>query len=55
MWWDFENAQYEIPKGSKKMSMFSAALWIGGIDANGQLKLAATVIVRSVSTTGPVL
>lgn len=41
MWWDFENAQYEIPKGSKKMSMFSAALWIGGIDANGQLKLAA--------------
>ena len=41
MWWDFESAQYEIPKGSKKMSMFSAALWIGGKDANGQLKLAA--------------
>ncbi|MEI6059170.1 MAG: hypothetical protein WCR72_00605, partial [Bacteroidota bacterium] len=41
MWWDFETAQYEIPKGSKKMSMFSAALWIGGLDANGQLKLAA--------------
>ena len=41
MWWDFESSQYEIPKGSKKMSMFSAALWIGGIDANGQLKLAA--------------
>ena len=41
MWWDFEVAQYEIPKGSKKMSMFAAALWIGGIDANGQLKLAA--------------
>jgi len=41
MWWDFEVAQYEIPKGSKKMSMFSAALWIGGIDANGQLKMAA--------------
>ncbi len=41
MWWDFEVAQYEIPKGSKKMSMFSAALWIGGLDANGQLKMAA--------------
>ncbi len=41
MWWDFETAQYEIPKGSKKMSMFSAALWIGGLDANGQLKMAA--------------
>ncbi len=41
MWWDFEVAQYEVPKGSKKMSMFSAALWIGGLDANGQLKMAA--------------
>jgi hypothetical protein len=41
MWWDFEVAQYEIPKGSKKMSMFSASLWIGGIDVNDQLKLAA--------------
>jgi hypothetical protein len=41
MWWNFEVAQYEIPKGSKKMSMFSASLWIGGIDVNDQLKLAA--------------
>ncbi len=41
MWWDFEVAQYEVPKGSKQMSMFSAALWIGGLDANGQLKMAA--------------
>lgn len=41
MWWDFEAAQYEIPKNSKKMSLFSAALWIGGLDVNGQLKLAA--------------
>ncbi|MFA6949314.1 MAG: hypothetical protein WCQ70_01395, partial [Lentimicrobiaceae bacterium] len=39
MWWDFEVAQYEIPKGSGKTSMFSAALWIGGIDVNDQLKL----------------
>jgi hypothetical protein len=55
MWWDFEVAQYEIPKGSKKMSMFAAALWIGGIDANGQLKLAAQRF-RQVGydfTTGP--
>ncbi|MFH1118818.1 MAG: hypothetical protein V1775_03275 [Bacteroidota bacterium] len=41
MWWDFEVAQYEIPKGSRKTSMFSAALWVGGIDVNDQLKLAA--------------
>ena len=41
MWWDFENPMYEIPKGSMKTSMFSAALWIGGIDENRMLKLAA--------------
>lgn len=41
MWTDAEVAKYEIPKGSRKTSMFSAALWIGGLDVNGQLKLAA--------------
>lgn len=41
MWWDFETSKYEIPKGSRKTSMFSGALWIGGLDVNGQLKLAA--------------
>lgn len=42
MWWDLiSNARYEIPKGSKKTSMFAGALWIGGTDVNGQLKLAA--------------
>jgi hypothetical protein len=41
MWWDFETAQYEIPKGSRKMSMFSGSLWLGGLDVNNQLKLAA--------------
>lgn len=42
MWWDLSgNPIYEIPKGSRKHSMFSASLWIGGVDVNGQLKLAA--------------
>ena len=42
MWWDLQgNARYEVPKGSGKMSMYSASLWIGGVDVNGQLKLAA--------------
>ncbi len=41
MWWDFTQAKYEIPKGSRKTSMFAAALWIGGLDINKQLKLAA--------------
>lgn len=41
MWWDLSNnAQYEIPYGSKSTSMFAGALWIGGTDINGQLKLA---------------
>ncbi len=39
--WFLENAEYEIPKGSKKTSMFSFSLWIGGIDVNNNLKLAA--------------
>ncbi|MGA2822854.1 MAG: hypothetical protein ABSE72_04945, partial [Bacteroidales bacterium] len=39
--WFLENAEYEIPKGSKKTSMYSFALWIGGIDLNNNLKLAA--------------
>lgn len=42
MWWDLAGVpQYEIPKESRKHSMFSASLWIGGVDVNGQLKLAA--------------
>ncbi|MDP1622902.1 MAG: hypothetical protein Q8M08_11260 [Bacteroidales bacterium] len=39
--WFLENAEYEIPKGSRKTSMFSFSLWIGGIDINNNLKLAA--------------
>lgn len=39
--WFLENAEYEVPKGSKKTSMFSFSLWIGGIDLNNNLKLAA--------------
>jgi hypothetical protein len=39
--WFLENAEYEIPKGSGKKSMFSFSLWIGGIDINNNLKLAA--------------
>ena len=32
---------FEVPKGSGKSTIFSSRLWIGGVDANGQLKLAA--------------
>jgi len=39
--WFREIAEYEVPKGSGKTSMFSAALWIGGVDIAGQLYVAA--------------
>ncbi len=42
MHWDFNNlAQYEVPKGSGKHSNFATALWLGGIDDGGNLRLAA--------------
>lgn len=42
MWWDLSGAaRYEIPKGSGSNAMFSGALWLGGKDVSGQLKVAA--------------
>lgn len=41
MWWDLNQAQYEVPKGGGRHVMFAGALWLGGIDDGGQLKLAA--------------
>ena len=38
MWWDLNDAQYEIPKGGFKNSLFAGALWIGGVDDGGQLR-----------------
>ena len=42
-WYDLSsgNPVYEIPKGSGKHSMYEAALWIGGYDANGNIHLSA--------------
>jgi hypothetical protein len=43
MWWDIGlgEARYEIPKGSKKNSLFAGSLWIGGFTPDKQLKVAA--------------
>jgi hypothetical protein len=41
MWWDFMRGQYEIPKGGGVTSLFAGSLWIGGIDAGNNLKVAA--------------
>ena len=34
-------ASYEVPKGSNLHAIYAGALWMGGTDVNGQLKLAA--------------
>lgn len=44
MWWDLPGGiggQYFIPKEGSATSMFASSLWIGGLDINNQLKLAA--------------
>lgn len=42
MWWDLQGvAQYEVPKGSGKHALYAGSLWMGGVDVNNQLKVAA--------------
>lgn len=43
MWQDrsITRASYEVPVGSKTHVLYSGALWMGGEDINGQLKIAA--------------
>lgn len=42
MWWDLiGNPSYEIPKNSGKHALFAGAIWVGGTDVNGQLRLFA--------------
>ncbi len=43
MWQDRSrgNAAYEVPAGSNETVIYSGALWLGGVDVNNQLKIAA--------------
>jgi len=46
MWWDLENARYEVPKSVDPNqpgpnALFNGAIWIGGLEDGWQLKLAA--------------
>lgn len=47
MWWNLSDPQYEVPKGGNKHSMFAGALWIGGVDDGGQLKVAGMTYRQS--------
>lgn len=41
-WWDGNsNPRYEVPKGSGLHSIYAGALWLGGVDAGGNIKIAA--------------
>ncbi len=41
MWWDFQDAFYIVPADGNTSALFAGAIWVGGKDANDQLKLAA--------------
>ena len=41
MWWNLTDAQYEVPKNEGVHSLFAGSLWIGGMDNQGNLKIAA--------------
>jgi hypothetical protein len=53
MWWDLSDARFEVPKidppGSSPSihSLFAGAVWLGGIDAGGNLKIAAQTYRQS--------
>lgn len=41
MWYDGSTARYFVPKDGNSTAMYCAALWVGGTDANDQLRVAA--------------
>jgi len=53
MWWDGENARYVVPKvppGVPEVSaIYAGAVWMGGVDGGGNLKLAAQTYGRPTS------
>lgn len=56
MWQDrsTNSAAYEIPKGSGVRAIYSGGLWMGGVDYNDQIKIAATLFRQGTDFwTGP--
>jgi hypothetical protein len=41
LFWDHSTSKFEVPKGNGTKTIFAGTLWIGGLDAGGQLKEAA--------------
>ena len=42
LWWDYTTqvGKYEIPKNSNLYSIYAGALWVGGVDQGGMLRVA---------------
>ncbi|MCR9051590.1 MAG: hypothetical protein ACE362_24790 [Phaeodactylibacter xiamenensis] len=55
VWWDGNDGRYVVPKvppGEPEVSsIFAGAVWLGGVDAAGNLKLAAQTYGRSSGAT----
>lgn len=41
LFWNYTNGVYEVPAGGGAGTVFAASTWIGGLDVNGTLHLAA--------------
>jgi hypothetical protein len=43
MWWNqgLQTAQYEVPKGSGHHTMFAGSIWLGGLDIDNTIHIAA--------------
>lgn len=54
LWWDKSNGRYVVPKpadGFDEVSaIFAGGVWIGGVDPNGNLKLAGTQYATGANT-----
>jgi hypothetical protein len=47
MFWNTKTVKCEIPKNSRKHTVFANSLWIGGIDASNNLRVAAQTYRQS--------
>jgi hypothetical protein len=47
LFWNYTNPAFEVPKGSGTGTIYAANFWIGGMDAAGQLHIAAQTYGQS--------
>lgn len=47
VWWDNTEGRYIVPKSGDVSSLFAGAVWLGGVDPGGNLKVAAQTYGRA--------